>query len=88
MITINKNTKKGRYFIYAYNYSQIYDIYEAYSRPSSAKVQAYEYCCRMCQQENGEDFRIISAGCQFFSAAWRVSEGLRVETYANSYIIK
>lgn len=88
MTTINKNTKKGLYFISAYYYSKCHDIYEAYSRPSSAKVQAYEYCRGMCQRENGEDFRIISIGCQFFSVAWRVPEGLRVETYAKSYIIK
>ena len=87
MKTINKNTK-GRYYIDAYNRSKWYDVYDAYKRPSSAKVNACNHCLNMCQQENGEDFRVISAGCSFFSVAWRVPEGLRVETRANSYIIK
>ena len=88
MITINKNTQKGQRYINAYNYSKIVGIYDAYTKPSSAKVRAYNYCHCICQRENGKDFRIISAGCQFFSVAWRVPEGLRVETYANSYLIK
>ena len=87
MRTIDKNTK-GRYYIDAYNRSKGYNIHEAYRSPSSAKVSAYNHCLNMCQQENGEGFKIISAGCFVFSVAWRVPEGLRVETRANSYIIK
>lgn len=88
METINKNTKKGQYYIERYNYSEMYDIWGAYSKPSSAKVSVYNNCLNMCQQENGEDFRVISRGCHYFIVAWRVPEGLRVETYGNSYLIK
>ena len=88
METINKNTKRGQQYIDAYNHSKTLGIYDAYKKPSSKKVRAYNYCHCICQREKGKDFKIISVGCQYFSVAWRVPEGLRVETYANSYIIK
>ena len=88
MTTINKNTKKGQYYIDAYNRSKIVGIYDAYARPSSTKVRAYNYYYCICQNEKGKDFRIISTSGRFFSIAWKVPEGLRVETYGNSYLIK
>ena len=88
MTTINKSTKKGQRYIGMYRRSNMYNIYDAYDRPSSEKVNACNDCFDMCQQEGGKGFKIISAGCQFFSVAWRVPEGLRVETYAKSYLIK
>lgn len=88
MITISKNTKKGQHYIYAYEHSEMYNIYRAYAKPSVAKENAYDDCFDMCRKEGGKGFKIIFAGCQFFSVAWRVPEGLRVETYANSYLIK
>lgn len=88
MKTINKNTKRGQRYIAMYNYSKMYNIYDAYSGPSSTKVNACDDCFNMCKKEGGKGFKIIAAGCQFFSVAWRVPEGLRVETWANSYIIK
>lgn len=88
MTTINKNTKRGQLYIYMYEHSKMYHIYNAYKRPSAEKVNACNDCFDMYRKEGGKGFKIISAGCQFFSVAWRVPEGLRVETYANSYLIK
>ena len=88
MKTIGKNTKLGQHYLRSYDYSKMYNIYQAYARPSAAKVEACEECFDMCREEGGRDFKIISAGCQFFSVAWTTDEGLRVETALNSYIIK
>ena len=88
MQTINKETKRGQRFIYAYRSSDKFDLYEVYKRPSEAKRQAYNWCMNQCQNEDGERFRIISSGIFTFSVAWMTKEGLRVETAHNSFLIK
>lgn len=44
-------------FLKGYGYTS---LFECYARPSSAKVQAYEYCNRMYRLYDGSDFRILS----------------------------
>ena len=86
--TVNKNTIKGQNFINAYNTSSAASLADVYGRPSTAKTRAEHFCRVLMNDENGEDFRIISANTFAFSAAWRTAAGLRVETVAHSYIIK
>ena len=87
MKTINNNTKKAQAFINAYNRSNIFDLYEAYANPSLAKCRA-NYSCRMMMQcEGGHGYKIISHTPTFFTAAWISGDTLRVETFANSFVI-
>lgn len=53
------------------NWKACTDIYDAYRSPSRAKVNAFNYCKRLCEEVNGFDFRIISYGVQTFSVGFR-----------------
>ena len=87
MKTINNNTKKAKHYISAYNRSEIYDIYQAYEKPSTAKTRA-DYSCRMMMQsEGGHNYKIIGYNCNFFTVAWIAGKDLRIETAYNSFII-
>ena len=87
MKTINNNTKKAQAFINAYNRSSIFDIYEAYAKPSTEKTRADYNCRMMMQSEGGHDYKIIGYNCNFFTVAWIAGNALRIETAANSFII-
>ena len=87
MKTLNNNTKKAQAFIYAYNRSSIFDLYEAYSNPSTAKTRADYNCRMMMQSEGGHGYKIISYNTFQFSVAWIAGDALRVETFANSFEI-
>ena len=87
MKTLNNNTKKAQAFINAYNRSDIFSIREAYANPSTAKTKA-DYSCRMMMQsEGGYGYKIISYNCNYFTAGWISGDTLRVETFANSFVI-
>ena len=82
-------SRQAQNWLAAYNASKYHSVKQAYANPSSRKIKADRECQECCQRENGYGYRIISAGSQFFTAAWMVGgENLRVETAYNSYIIK
>ena len=87
MKTINNNTKKAQAYINAYNRSRIFDIYEAYEKPSTAKTRADYNCRMMMQSEGGHNYKIIGYNCNFFTVAWIAGNALRIETACNSFII-
>ena len=87
MKTINNNTKKAHAYIDAYNRSNIYSLFEAYERPSAAKIQADYECRSMKRSENGHGYKIISYNTFQFSAAWISGNSLRIETACNSFVI-
>ena len=64
-----------------------YYLSEVYSSYSQAKQNAWEYCLNLCNKENGHNFHIISHNTFGFSVAWYVSEGVRIETPKNSYLV-
>lgn len=87
MKTINNNTKQAKHHINAYNRSEIYDIYQAYEKPSTEKTRA-DYSCRMMMQsEGGHGYKIISYNTFQFSVAWIAGDALRIETAYNSFVI-
>ena len=88
MKTISENSKMGQRYIYLYERAKAQNVREFYKKPSDRKIQACNKCRQQCQAEQGLRYRIIAGGCSFFTAAWRTSEGLRVETVGNSFIIK
>lgn len=87
MKRIKKSSKAGSWYLYMYEHAKATSIKQFYKQPSSAKVVAEEKClCRM-RQEHGEDYKILSGNLYSFTAAWRTTEGLRVETRINSYLV-
>lgn len=87
MKTINNNTKQAERYINAYNRSEIFDICEAYANPSTAKIKADSNCRLMMLSEDGHGYKIIGYNCNYFTAAWIAGSTLRIETYANSFVI-
>ena len=87
MKTINNNTKQAQHFINAYNRSDILSLREAYANPSTAKTRADYNCRMMMQEEGGHGYKIMGYNCNYFTAAWMSGDTLRVETFANSFVI-
>ena len=87
MKTLNNTTKKAQAFINAYNRSSIFDLYEAYAKPSTDKTRADYNCRMMMQSEGGHGYKIIGYNCNFFTVAWIAGKDLRVETACNSFVI-
>ena len=87
MKTINNNTKQAQHFINAYNRSDIFTLREAYANPSTAKTRADYNCRMMMESEGGHGYKIIGYNCNYFTAAWMSGDTLRVETFANSFVI-
>ena len=46
------------------------NIFQAYDRPSHAKINAWEYCENLCKKHNGHGLRVIGHSCHFFSAGF------------------
>ena len=87
MKTINNNTKQAERYINAYNRSDIYSLNQAYANPSTAKTRADYNCRMMMQSKGGHGYKIISYNTFQFSVAWIAGNALRVETFANSFVI-
>ena len=88
MKTIRKNSKQGQYYVRMYERAEAQNVREFYKKPSDRKIEACNECRQQCQAEQGLRYRIISGSSHYFTAAWRTSEGLRVKTAYNSFIIK
>lgn len=78
----------GQRYIEAYRTSTRHTLKDAYIRPSKAKQEAFKCCQQVCEAENGDRLRVISANCQFFTVAFRVKTGLRVITRCHDYLIE
>ena len=87
MKTINNTTKRAKAYIYAYNRSNIGDIYGAYKNPSTRKARAFYECTMIMENENGHGCKIIGYNSEQFTAAWIVGNSLRIETACNSFVI-
>lgn len=83
---IGKNTKKAQHYMKAYM-ADYGSIYEAYGRPSSAKVSAWEEICRRLSL-----VRITGAGTFQFSCAGLLKDDdgrkhFVIETPGYSFIV-
>lgn len=54
-----------------YEYSDNYNLWQCYERPSYYKVRAYEYCKSLCAQMNGWGFKIIGYNTSMFSIGFK-----------------
>ena len=50
------------------------DIRTAYTKPSAAKIAAWESCKALCASFNGSRLRITARSCHFFSAVFQYVE--------------
>ena len=87
MKTLNNNTKQAERYIDAYNRSSMYDLQDAYVKPSTRKTRADYNCRMMMQSEGGHNYKIIGYNSSFFTVAWIAGKNLRIETAANSFVI-
>ena len=87
MKTINNNTKQAERYINAYNRSSMYDLQDAYIKPSTRKTRVDYNCRMMMQSEGGHNYKIIGYNCNFFTVAWITGKDLRIETACNSFVI-
>lgn len=87
MKTINNNTKLAERYINAYNRSRMYDLQDAYRKPSTRKTRADYNCRMMMESEGGHGYKIIARGSSFFTVAWIAGDSLRIETAYNSFVI-
>ena len=92
MKKLSANSKLGQRYVAAYEASTWYTLEGAYVKPSAAKQAAFKRCLQKCEAENGDNLRIIYAGCQFFAVAFEVENSfgateLRVITKYHDYLI-
>ena len=88
METISINSKKGMYYMNAYERSKDTELRHVYKKCSYNKEQAYAKCRTHASEHNAENMRIISHNCNFFSCAAKSKEGLIVYTPSQNYIVK
>ena len=87
MKRIKKSSKTGSLYLYTYERAKVTSVKQFYKQPSSAKVAAEKACLCIMKQEQGEDYKILNSNQYSFTAAWKTTEGLRVETRTNSYLV-
>ena len=88
---ISKNSQKGIQYLHSFELAQeknIDNLYKVYTTFSTFKERAFRECEERRRNENATSMGyIISHNSNFFTYAFKTSEGLRVETAYNSFII-
>lgn len=88
---IKASTKRGQALLAKARWNQGEDLDEVYGSYSSKKKDAWKDCKRQCEEEAGEDFRIISHNSNFFSVAWDFEydgqPAVHIVTHANSFVV-
>ena len=62
--------KKLLGFYQSYCRSTEYNIFQAYNRPSDAKIRAFDYCLDLMSKLDGHGIRIVGHNCMTFSAGF------------------
>lgn len=88
---ISKNSQKGMHYLHSFEIARANNVNcleKVYGRFSSSKACAFMDCEERGRNENATSMGyIIGANSSFFTYAFETSEGLRVETACNSFII-
>jgi hypothetical protein len=74
MTILNKNTEKAKGMICRYNAARRSSIYEAYGKPSIAKIRAFNSIHKEMENCNGRNMKITGAGSSQFSCAYVITE--------------
>lgn len=88
MTRVKASSKKGQQLLARARYIKGRCLADVYTTCSRAKQEAYDLCALQCTHENGENFHICSHNSNFFSVAWEVENGVRMETAYNSFLIE
>lgn len=88
MKTIHATSKRGMYYVDAYEISKATELTHVYKRCSYNKQQAYAECRTHAERNGADNMRIISHNCNFFSCAAKSKEGIIVYTPSQNYIVK
>lgn len=94
MTKINANTKKGQSIINALDRRGYRDIYDAYQRPSSAKVRSFEEIQKRAWETEGynHDLKVTGANSSFYSTVYSSTVGnvttVVYDTYADTYVVE
>lgn len=88
MKIINANTKRASDFLRRASVSEGHSLRDVYGTYSAAKAESFNNCRRMCYDECGSNFRIISHNTFGYSVAWDIPEGIRIETAKSSYLVR
>lgn len=88
---ISKTSQKGMNYLHSFEIAKANNVNcleKVYGRYSTAKARAFYLCDLQRIKENAtSDGYIIGSNCNVFTYAFETSEGLRIETACNSYII-
>lgn len=90
-ITMKKSTQRAQSFIRRYKFykeKDIDNIFKAYSRPSQAKVDAYNEIEKEMKEVGGYNMVITGAGQHLFSCAYRLKNDLVVHVPTDVFVIK
>ncbi len=72
---LNPTTKQAQTKVHSYAYTKKgTSICDAYNKPSSKKVYAYNEIREEMSDVNGYAIRITGAGCDIFSCAYKVKD--------------
>lgn len=71
-LSYQKRVAKGN--INSWNRSSYHSIYEAYDRPSSNKISAWQYCIDLCNKNNGRGLKVISRNTYTFTAGFEFDD--------------
>lgn len=94
MTTINKGTKLYNAIMWDYLNSNRGDIFNAYSKPSAAKIRSYRDIERRATGTAGynHDLKVTAASSHFYSTIYSfIQNGIKYivkDTYANTFIIE
>lgn len=65
----NRSRARGAYFSYYIN-GTMTSLYDAYKSFSPAKVQAWDYCRRLCYERGGHGLKVLTANTFRFTAGF------------------
>ena len=91
---LNRNTKKARALVQAYERSYNYELNQCYASYSHAKAVAEAHCRKKMFDMGGYGFKILSFNSQVFTCGWLYEDKetgatmLNVETCRNIYTIE
>ena len=89
MIKLNKDTQKAQSFIWEHKKSTNFILDDCYIKYSFAKKRAFDYCINKKNEMGGNNGRIISYNCSFFSYAFMTDDNkLIVICPTNEYEIQ
>ena len=89
---LKKNSKQAQQFLREYNSSYISSVFEAYGRPSYAKIMAENHIKEIMKELYGDNYKIISFNTCNFTCCFTFEEDgktyYRVDTSKHTYLIE